>query len=265
VKPPTREQVDAYRRDGFVLIEGFLDGDELERWRTVTADAVAERQAVAAPVGDAYYQRTFAQLQRLADTHAEMAKLILDERLGEIVGTLAGVDGLRVWHDQALIKPAYGNPTAWHLDNPFWSFSSRDAISIWIALDDATVQNGCLWYLPGTHSSARFELVELGQSFGDLFDDYPEWLELEPVAAPCSAGGAVFHNGLTAHAAGANVTPRPRRAMTCAYMPDGSTFNGVQNVLPDDYFAALSPGDVLDDDSINPLVWSQTRPRTLLA
>jgi ectoine hydroxylase-related dioxygenase (phytanoyl-CoA dioxygenase family) len=256
MKWPTREQVDAYRRDGFVLVEGFLDADELERWRAVTADAVSARQAVAAPIGDAYYQQVFAQLQRLADGHEGMAELILDERLGAIAGLLAGVDGIRVWHDQALIKPPYGNPTAWHLDDPFWSFSSRDAISIWIALDDATAQNGCLWYLPGTHRSARFELVELGPNFGALFETYPEWLRLEPIPAPCAAGSAVFHNGLVAHAAGANVTPRPRRAMTCAYMPDGCTFNGIQNVLPDDYVARLRVGDVLDDDAVNPLVWT---------
>jgi phytanoyl-CoA hydroxylase len=256
MRTPTRDQAEAYRRDGFVVVEDFLDSDELERWRSVTTDAVAARQAVAAPVGDAYYQRVFAQLQRLADTHDAMAALILDGRLGEIAGALAGVDGIRIWHDQALIKPPHGNPTAWHLDNPFWSFSSRDAISIWIALDDATLQNGCLWYLPGTHGLARFDLVELGPNFGALFDSYPEWLELEPVPAPCAAGSAIFHNGLVAHAAGANVTPRPRRAMTCAYMPDGSTFNGIQNVLPDDYVARLTVGDVLDDDAVNPLVWT---------
>jgi phytanoyl-CoA hydroxylase len=161
-----------------------------------------------------------------------------------------------VWHDQALIKPPYGNPTSWHLDDPFWSFSSRDAISVWIALDDATITNGCLWYLPGTHHSARFELTEIGPNFGALFDQYPEWLEIEPVATPCAAGDAVFHNGLVAHAAGANMTPRQRRAMTCAFMPAGSTFNGTQNILPDDYVARLEIGDVLENDEVNPLVWS---------
>lgn len=256
MRMPTPQQVSDYRRDGFLLLEGFLDADELARWRAVTDEAVAERLAVAEPHGDDYYRRVFTQLQRLADTHAGMAELILDARLGEIAATLAGVPGIRVWHDQALIKPPYGNPTAWHLDNPFWSFSSRDAISVWIALDDATIANGCLWYLPGTHRTARFEVVEIGASFGALFDAYPEWLELEPVPAACGAGGAVFHNGLVAHAAGVNVTPRPRRAMTCAFMPAGSTFNGTQNILPDDYVARLAVGDVLDDDEINPLVWS---------
>jgi ectoine hydroxylase-related dioxygenase (phytanoyl-CoA dioxygenase family) len=259
MRSPSSTQIEDYRRDGFVLIEEFLDGDELARWRSATDEAVAERLAKTGERGDEYYRRVFTQLLRLADTHAGVAELILDSRLGEIAATLAGIPAIRVWHDQALIKPPYGNPTAWHLDNPFWSFSSHDAISIWIALDDATIANGCLWYLPGTHRSARFALVEIGSNFGALFDDYPEWLGIEAVPAPCEAGGAVFHNGLVAHAAGVNVTPRPRRAMTCAFMPDGSTFNGTQNILPAEYVATLEVGDVLDDDTINPLVYLSGR------
>jgi ectoine hydroxylase-related dioxygenase (phytanoyl-CoA dioxygenase family) len=256
MRTPTAEQARAYRRDGFVLIDGFLDEQELARWRTETDDAVDQRLAAVGEQTDSYYSRVFTQLQRLADTHSGLAALILDSRLGEVAARLAGVSAIRIWHDQALIKPPYGNPTSWHLDNPFWSFSSRDAISVWIALDDATTANGCLWYLPGTQRSARFDLVEIGSNFGALFDDYPDWLQIEPVATPCAAGSAVFHNGLVAHAAGANMTPRPRRAMTCAFMPAGSTFNGTQNILPDDYVAKLDLGDVLDDDAINPLVWS---------
>jgi len=54
------------------------------------------------------------------------------------------------------------------------------------------------------------------------------------------------------------MTNGPRRAMTCAYMPDGATFNGQKNVLPDDYFASLQIGDPLDDNRINPLLWKET-------
>jgi len=186
-----------------------------------------------------------------------MRALIHDQRLGEVVGTLAGVDGIRIWHDQALIKPAYGNPTGWHLDNPYWSFSSRDAISMWIALDDATASNGCLAYIPGSQKTARFDNADIGENFGSLFKVYPEWLQIDPLLCPCPAGSAVFHNGLTAHGAGANITNRARRAMTCAYMPDGSTFNGKQNVLPKEYYESLRIGDILDDEIINPLIWKK--------
>ena len=70
-----------------------------------------------------------------------------------------------------------------------------------------------------------------------------------------AAGTAVFHNGLTAHGAGANMTNKPRRAMTCAYMPDGSTFNGKKNILPVEYLTTLEIGDLLNDNTINPLIW----------
>jgi ectoine hydroxylase-related dioxygenase (phytanoyl-CoA dioxygenase family) len=253
---PTPEQVEDYQRDGFLRIANFLDAQALETWRRVTDDAVRERLA-AAPPEDSYYARVFIQCERLADTHAEMARLVRDERLGEIAGSLAGVDRIRVWHDQALIKQPFGNATSFHLDDPFWSFSSRQAISVWIALDDATPENGCLWYLPGTQTTARFELTPIGQNFGALFDQYPEWRELEPVAVPARAGDAVFHNGLIAHAAGVNLTPRPRRAMTVAFMPDGATYNGRPSSLHPDYVAGLAAGDPLDDDRYLPLTWQR--------
>lgn len=260
----TQEQQSFYRDNGYIVIEDFLDGKELEIWRDVTEDAVQQRLRERNGLTnqddpDAYYSQVFLQAVRLADTHEGMARLMLDERLGEAAGTLAGVDGIRIWHDQALFKQPYGNPTAWHLDNPYWSFSSRDAISLWVALDRATLANGCLWYLPGTHKQARRDNSGIGANIGSLFKVYPEWIGMKAVPAPCPAGSAVFHNGLIAHGAGANMTPSPRRAMTCAYMPDGATFNGQKNVLRDDYFASLSIGDILDDPRQVPLIWKRSR------
>ena len=51
------------------------------------------------------------------------------------------------------------------------------------------------------------------------------------------------------------MTPAARRAMTCAYMPDGSTFNGKRNILPEKYFNSLKIGDVIDDPKQVPLIW----------
>ncbi len=260
----TPDQIDSYRTNGFLLIDGFLDPDELQQWRATTEEAVAQRLAEASDEGPArltnqqdpnsYYAQVFTQCLKLADTHDGMRSLMHDPRIGEMIATLAGVDGIRIWHDQALFKPPFGNPTAWHLDNPYWSFSSHDALSLWVALDDATVANGCMWYLPGTHKEARFETVGIGMSQSDLFQVYPEWREITPVSCEAKAGSAVVHNGLTAHGAGANMTNRARRAMTCAYMPDGAAFNGTQNVLPHEYFETLAIGDLLNSDAVNPLI-----------
>jgi len=257
----TPEQIRSYQGNGFLVIENFLDAGELAQWSQATDEAVAERLAsTSAGLNnqtnpDDYYAQVFTQCLKLADSHAGMRALMLDPRLGRVAATLAGVGGIRIWHDQALYKPPFGNPTGWHLDNPYWSFSSRDALSLWVALDDATRDNGCLYYLPGTQKTATWQNAGIGKNQADLLKVYPEWCEIATVGCPCPAGSAVFHNGLCAHGAGANMTNKPRRAMTCAYMPDGETFNGTRNVLPEAYFQTLTVGDPLNDDAINPLLW----------
>jgi phytanoyl-CoA hydroxylase len=55
------------------------------------------------------------------------------------------VDGMRIWHDQTLIKAPWGMPTAIHIDNPNWSYTSAGALSLWVALDDVSERNGCAW------------------------------------------------------------------------------------------------------------------------
>jgi ectoine hydroxylase-related dioxygenase (phytanoyl-CoA dioxygenase family) len=170
---------------------------------------------------------------------------------------LSGADGIRPWHDQALIKKPWANPTTLHLDTPYWSFSDKRALSIWIALDDATLENGCLFFLPGTHKKTNLKVAGIGKNNGDIFKQYPELKQNKSHAAPMKAGSCSFHNGLTIHGAHANMTPGYRRAMTCAFMPDGSTFNGTQNILSDEQMAQLTIGDMLRDEEQNPLIYAR--------
>ena len=268
---PTPEERGFYAEHGYVVCDEFLDGADLERWREVIDEAVARRgdrrfsfdteqvDGVPSPgpadADKTYYDRVFTQRVNLWQTHEGVRDLMFTPALGAFVGRMAGVAGLRIWHDQALIKEPFANPTAYHLDVPYWSFTAPDAITIWVPLDDATLENGCLYYVPGSHKALKFDNVEIGHEVGALFEVYPEWRDVAAVACPVPAGGALLHNGLTFHGAGANMTPGRRRAMTCAYMPDGSTFNGQANVLPPSYLATLTVGDVLDREAQNPLVW----------
>lgn len=270
---PTEEQKQLYCSQGFLVVDHFLDAAELDRWRDVVDAAVAARggqrmsfaedsSAEARALGESeeerrYYEQVFTQRINLWQTDDGVRRLIVEPAFSRFAGELAGVDGLRLWVDQAFVKPPFGNPTAYHLDVPFWSFRSPDAITIWVALDDATIENGCLYYVPGSHKAGKYDNVRIGNELGALFDVYPEWSDVTAVAAPVPAGGALFHNGLTFHGAGANMTPRPRRAMTCAYMPAGSTFNGQPNALPPAYLRALMVGDLLDNEAQNPLVYAR--------
>lgn len=265
----TPEHVKAYRKEGFVIVEDFLDTDELDRWRRIVGHAVEKRngrkfrdESVTAnldPGGEeaSFYSGVFDQLVNLWQTDDDVRDLILDPRIGQMAAELAGVDGVRVWHDQALIKKPYANPTAFHLDAPYWSFTSNDAISIWIALDDATEANGCLYFFPGSHLETTTDNVGIGPNVGAIFDVYPQFADRPASSGAMEAGSCSFHSGLVIHGAGANMTNGLRRAMTCAFMPDGAVFNGQQNILSDEQVAQLAIGDPLTDPKQNPLVFSR--------
>lgn len=274
----TKEQIQSYRKNGFVVIENFLDATELSQWRTAVDEAVEERNGIKVPgtnirIGEDdgvnkedadYYGNVFDQLLNLWQTSEAVKKLMVNPEIGRMASELAGVDGIRIWHDQALIKRPWANPTSWHLDTPFWSFSHPEALSIWVALDDATLENGCLYFIPGSHKKTSFQNPGITKNMNAVFVTYPELRNERPVAVPMKAGTASFHNGLCIHGAGPNMTPGFRRAMTCAYMPDGSTFNGQQNILSDEYVSRLKIGDLLNDDQQNPLIYSKQRTYTTL-
>ena len=268
----TQQQIESYRDNGFLLVENFLNDTELSFWREAVTQAIQERNGKKMPGSDIkvgeddginkdsfYYNKVFDQMLNLWQTNEAVKKIMLDENIGKMVADLAGWEGTRIWHDQALIKRPWANPTSWHLDTPFWSFSDRRAMSIWVALDDATYENGCLYFIPGSFQSTTFENPGIGINMDAIFDFYPQFNTSPSVAVPMKAGSCSFHNGLTIHGAGANMTNGFRRAMTCAYMPDGATFNGIKNILSDAQVSRLKIGDLLNDDLQNPLIYSNAK------
>jgi len=265
----TTSQINAYQQDGFIVIDDFLSPDELSFWREAVMEAVEQRAGkkisgidIKSGEDDSinkeadYFGNVFDQLINLWQTNDKVKQIMLDERIGKMAAQLSGVDGIRIWHDQTLIKRPWANATSWHLDTPFWSFSDRRALSIWVALDDATYENGCLYFIPGSYHKTTFENPGIGKNMKAIFDFYPEFITAKSIAAPMKAGSCSFHNGLTIHGAGANMTNGFRRAMTCAYMPDGAVFNGQKNILPDEYMQQLTIGDILCDNEQNPLLYS---------
>jgi phytanoyl-CoA hydroxylase len=262
----TLQEVDFYRQNGFLVLPDLLDGEEVKTWREAVIRALAERTGIF-PKDDneyapffsevhEYHDKVFSQTINLWMTSPAVRDLVLDQRLGRIAATLADVDGVRIYLDQVLIKEPFANPTAFHLDVPYWSFKASNALTIWVALSDATIENGCLCYVPKTHLDERYDNVQIDKDIGALFDVYPAWKDIDPVFCPVPAGGAVVHNGLTAHGAGANMTPRQRIAMAIAYMPDGARFNGAQDVYTKEQVARMRIGDLLENEDQNPLVFS---------
>src|SRR5579864_2429238 len=192
---PEENQVNFYRKNGFVVIKDFLSPEELDHWRETVINAVHKRNGQKMPDKDiktgesdginedaSYFGKVFDQLLNLWQTDANVKRLMLDERIGKLAARLAGVNGIRIWHDQALFKRPWANPTSWHLDTPFWSFSDRSALSIWVALDDATMENGCLYFIPGSFRETSFDKITIGRNMDGVFEVYPQFRKSSPVA-----------------------------------------------------------------------------------
>ena len=188
---PTDEERERYAENGYLVVEEFLDRDELEHWRTVVDVALARRGAqrfsfatgaeatsCSRPAAEqSYYDRVFTQRVNLWQTDATMKTLMINPVIGKLACDLTGVDGMRVWHDQALIKLPFANPTGYHLDVPYWSFTSADAITIWIVTGMAVILAGVALVRGGTaasrlpHSKRRAQLEVRQQLTPDADQD----------------------------------------------------------------------------------------------
>ena len=258
-------QIERYRENGFVQIPNFINEGELPVWQNAFDSAISDRlennrEFMTNQMNPKHsFARTLIQCNRLADTSPDFRELLFSEKVGEAASSLMDVETVRVWHDQALIKPPYGNATTIHLDAPYWSFYSEQSVSLWIALDRCTYRNGCMFYLPSTHKTAEVTRNVRGSiNMGELVDMYPEWSGIEPMLVPCEPGDAIWHHGMVAHGAGANIGTTHRRAMTCIFMPDGVTYNGKRNSsVPEDYAKTLKVGDILNNDEHFPVIWTR--------
>lgn len=133
---------------------------------------------------------------------------------------------VRFWHDQLFCKPArHGGVVAWHQDYSYWTRTRpMQHLTCWIGLDDSSVDNGCVHYVPGSH---RWDLLQITGLAGDM-DAIREVLTDEqweafrrPVAVELKKGECTFHHPLMVHGSFANRTDRPRRAVVINAVRDG--------------------------------------------
>ncbi len=133
---------------------------------------------------------------------------------------------VRFWHDQLFCKPPHhGGVVAWHQDYSYWTRTQPMAhLTCWIGLDDATRDNGCVHYVPGSHRWPLLPITGLAggmEAIHTLLTDEQK-AQFQPVAAELKKGCATFHHPLMVHGSYANNTDRPRRAAVINVFLDGT-------------------------------------------
>jgi ectoine hydroxylase-related dioxygenase (phytanoyl-CoA dioxygenase family) len=132
---------------------------------------------------------------------------------------------VRFWHDQLFCKPAHhGGVVAWHQDYSYWTRTKpMEHLTCWIALDDSTKDNGCLYYVPGSHRWSLLPITGLAGNMDEIRTVLsPEQLEgFKPVAAEVKRGQCTFHHPLMVHGSYENRSDKPRRATLVNAFRDG--------------------------------------------
>ena len=234
----TQAQVEQFHEVGFLIMEDVLAADELAAVQA-RADAIAGGNLPEDSQIRRQVEPAITRGEKAADDYTsslrKMTGLALDgdeafaahagrERIVEIIQALLGPN-LTLYQDQLFMKPPrVGSRQPYHQDQPagFFIDPPEHLVTCWTALDDSTEENGCLWYLPGTHKLGALSKEERGEYEARAADG--ELPGAVPLVLP--AGGSGFHHGWTLHASGINLSSKRRRGYATHYVRSECRYTG---------------------------------------
>ena len=227
-----QEQVAFFRTNGFVSGIKLLDGSQVEIIRNELAEIADPKH----PGHELFYE--FHSNESVDPSHilfhalgawritAGLHDVLWNPRFLVAASQLLGNVPVRFWHDQIFWKPPkQGGVVAWHQDYSYWTRTKPVAhLTCWCALDDATKENGCLQYIPGSHKWGLLPKPVIAgelQGIKDYLNEEQRKQFDKPQYAEVKAGEAIFHHPLALHGSGANTSAKPRRAFVINAIADG--------------------------------------------
>lgn len=211
-------QIQAYHDDGFIVVEDVFTPAEVEELRAAEGSPAIQRKLEE----DGIKTKT-VHLLELTTRHPAFHRLACDPRIAACITPLLGPD-IQLQHSKLATKAVTKGTGAfgWHQDLMFYPHTNTSLLSVFVYLDDATPENGCMSMLKGSHRlGPQNHLDETGKFDGvcrasHLWRDHPD----KVVAITPRAGSISIHHCLTLHGSPANVSGRPRRGVVFSYRAD---------------------------------------------
>lgn len=213
----SKEAIAFYRENGYIKLKNVLSPAVLEYYGEIITDLVFKLNKLTKPMEErTTYEKAFLQIMNMWRENDEVKEFVFSKRLARIACELMGVEGVRLYHDQALYKEPSGGITPWHADQFYWPLSNSNTVTVWIPLQYTPLEMGPLAFAEKSQS------VEIGRDME--ISDESEALIAEAIKnfhlneTPFELGEVSFHSGWTFHRAGANVSGKARKVMTMIYM-----------------------------------------------
>jgi ectoine hydroxylase-related dioxygenase (phytanoyl-CoA dioxygenase family) len=227
----TRAEVERFHEQGYLVRERLVPPEWLRQMQ-VELEGLHARMVLAPDPGvhvswesevDASVQGRIKQLMHAEVVSPTINRFLRSDPVLEIVEALIGPE-ISLYHCKLLMKAAReGTVTPWHQDYAYWVAEDNRPLMLncMFQIDDATLENGCLQVVPGSHRWALQEHEREARPFGRFLPGHFQPRE-DAVPIPLQAGSAIFFGPMIIHGSDANRSDQERRACTIAYNVTGN-------------------------------------------
>ena len=209
-KTLSREEIEGYNAQGFIQPVDIYTSAEILTIREYF-DRLLEK-AIAA--GGNSYSISTAHMK-----YGGVYDILTNRRIIDCVADLLGEDVV-AWGSHFFCKmPGDGRAVAWHQDASYWPLTPSHAVTVWLAIDDADLDNGCMKFISGSHHSGHLTYRKSSPEEHNVLDQtVPNAESYGPIAVDdLKAGQASIHNDLLLHGSDANMSTRRRCGLTLRY------------------------------------------------
>lgn len=262
--PISEAQNAEYRRDGHILLRAVASAAEVSAYLPAIRAAVARFNTETRPLEtrDTYGQ-AFLQVMNLWARDEAVRRFVFGRRFAKIAASLMGVDGVRIYHDQALYKEPGGGKTPWHQDQYYWPLDTDRTITMWMPLVDVSAEMGTMVFASGSQQHGYLGKLPISDESDEVLKQFVAERGFQLAGGgEMSAGDATFHSGWVLHGAQGNYSPRAREVMTVIYFADGARVTPPVNPHQERdmirWLPGLKPGE-LAASPLNPLVFGQDK------
>lgn len=257
----TQEQIAFYQQNQYIKLKQVFDADTIHYLNELISAQVSQMNQEDTPLEErSTYGKAFLQLFNLWTENPLVKDLILSQRLGQIAADLMQVNGVRLYHDQALFKEGGGGITPWHADQYYWPLATDKTVTAWIPLQATPLEMGPLEFSAGSHAIVEGRELEIGDQSEAVMQKKLRVTDFEHVIEPFDIGEISFHSGWVFHRAGANTTQDMRKVMTIIYMDKDMLLKQPDNANQENDWNTWCPGAQIGeiiDTPLNPVIYAR--------
>lgn len=215
----SQDQVDKFHKDGYLLVRAFehqlVDSEDLKKW-TTEVQSWPRRKGEHMPYEEvtASGERQLMRTEAYVDYHEQFRELLCGEALRSVLAQITGDQTMLLFKDKINYKLPGGNGFAAHLDAPAYEhIDDIEHLTANIAVDAATLENGCLEVIRGSHKMEDITFSHGGQISKAWEDAHAaDW-----ISVPLQPGDILFFGSRLAHRSGPNRTDESRRSVYATY------------------------------------------------